>query len=86
MSGPQGHVDKHFRPLRPASGVRLATAIVLGPVVWVIAFIATSAIFEQSDAIELGLLVAMGSFVVGFVVLFYLRWRRDRERRRYERG
>jgi hypothetical protein len=86
MSGPPEHADEHFRPLRPAKGVRLVTAIVLGPVVWVIAFVATSAILEQTDAIELGLLIAMCSFVVGFVVLIVLRWGRERERRRYERG
>lgn len=86
MSRHPEHADEHFRPLRPAKGVRLVTAIVLGPLVWVIAFIATSAIFEQTDAIEIGLLVAMCSFVVGFVVLIVLRWGRDRERRRYERG
>jgi hypothetical protein len=86
VSGPPEHADEHFRPLRPAKGVRLVTAIVLGPLVWVIAFVVTSAILEQSDAIELGILVAMCSFVVGFVVLLVLHRGRDRERRRYERG
>ena len=86
MSGPPGHIDEHFRPLRPAKGVRLITAIVLGPLVWVIAFVVTSVILEKTDAIELGLLVTMCSVVLGFVVLNILRLRRDGERRRYERG
>jgi hypothetical protein len=86
MSGPPEHAHERFRPLRPAKGVRLAAAIVLGPVVWLLAFVVTSWIFEQTDAIELGVVVAVGSFLVGALVLIVLRAGREHERRRYERG
>ena len=86
MSGPPRHVEKHFRPLRPATGVRLVTAVILGPVVWVIAFVGTSIVVEMSDAIELGLLITVCSFATGFVILVVVRHARERERRRYERG
>jgi hypothetical protein len=86
MSGPPEHADEHFRPLRPAKGVRLVTAIVLGPLIWLLAFVITSWVLENTNAIEFGVIVAVGSFLGGVLVLIALRAGRDRERRRYERG
>ena len=65
--------------------MRLTTAIILGPLVWMIAFIVTSVILEKTDAVELGLAVTACSSTFGFLVLIVLRQLRDRERRRFER-
>jgi hypothetical protein len=72
-----------FRPLRPASGPKLIAAIVLGPMLWVVALIVASWLLDRTNAIELGLLVTAASFVVAAVVLSLLRVGRRREERRY---
>jgi uncharacterized protein DUF2530 len=86
VSRPPEHADEHFRPLRPATGLRWIAAVILGPMVWLIAFLVTGLVFEQTDAIEGALIVTASGSAVGLVVLLVLRWARDRERRRYERG
>ena len=77
---------KRFRPLRPASGTRLAAAIVLGPVAWVLLFLVTSWVVDYTEAIALGLLIAAISFMAGVIALSLLRWERHREERRYADG
>jgi hypothetical protein len=52
-----------FRPLRPAKGTKLALAAVIGPVAWVIAWLVAAWLIYRDDAIEFGLLVALGSFL-----------------------
>jgi MFS superfamily sulfate permease-like transporter len=83
MSGPRRYADDHFRPLRPATGRRLLAAIIFGPFAWVVVFLVISWIVDATDAIEVGLLIAFGSFLVGLAVLPVLRAGRERERRRY---
>jgi hypothetical protein len=78
----EGSEDR-FRPLRPASRPRLIAAIVLGPVLWAGAFAVVAALIEYTDAIQLGLLVALVSFVISAAVLSVLRLGRLREERRY---
>jgi hypothetical protein len=75
--------EDRFRPLRPASGLRLIAAIVLGPVAWAVALLVAAWLIEHTDAIEIGLLVTVGSFVVSAIVLSLLRLGRLREERRY---
>jgi hypothetical protein len=75
--------EDRFRPLRPASGLRLIAAIVLGPVAWAVALLVAAWLIEHTDAIEIGLLVTAGSFVVSAIVLSLLRLGRLREERRY---
>lgn len=86
MSGPPHHADDRFRPLRPASGARLVGAIVLGPFAWFLAFVAVAWLVDETDVIEVFLLITLCSILVALVVLLMLRAGRDRERRRYERG
>jgi hypothetical protein len=86
MSGPPRHADDLFRPLRPARGWRFIAAIILGPLAWLIVFMVTAVLVERFDAIEIGLLIALCSFLVGLVVLLVLHAARNRERRRYEPG
>jgi hypothetical protein len=76
-----------FEPLQPASRGRLVAAFLLGPIVWLIALIVAAWVLEYTSAIELGLLVALASFVVSLVALALLRAERRRAERRYaERG
>jgi hypothetical protein len=84
VSEPGHQADELFRPLRPARGLRLAAAVVFGPLLWFIAFVFVSIAVDRTNAIEFGLLVTIGSFVVAFPLLVLLRWRRERERRSYD--
>lgn len=77
--------EERFEPLRLASRPRLVAAFVLGPLLWVISFAVASVLIERTNAIELGLLIALGSFVVALVVLGVLYLFRRREERRYAR-
>jgi hypothetical protein len=75
--------DEPFRPLRPASGPKLIAALVLGPVLWVVALLLASWLLDRTNAIEIGLLITAASFVFAAVVLSLLRVGRRREERRY---
>jgi hypothetical protein len=83
MRGGGESVEDTFRPLRPASRPRLIAAFVLGPLVWALALAIGAWLIEYTDAIELGLLVALASFVISAIVLSLLRLGRLREERRY---
>ena len=72
-----------FQPLRPASRPKLIAALVLGPILWLVALLVASWLLGHTDAIELGLLVTAASFVLAAVVLSLLRFGRRREERRY---
>lgn len=72
-----------FEPLRPASSRRLIAAIVLGPLLWVIALIVAAWLFAYSWAIQLALLVTLASFLLALVVLSLMRQGRVRQERRY---
>jgi hypothetical protein len=76
-------LEDRFRPLRRASRPRLIAAIVLGPVAWAVSLAIAAWLIERTDAIETGLLVTVGSFVVSAIVLSLLRLGRLREERRY---
>ncbi len=76
-------VDDRFRPMRPASGPRLAAAIVIGLFLWVVGLVIVAVLVRRSDAIELGILIAVGSILVAVPILIVLRLGRRREERRY---
>jgi zinc transporter ZupT len=75
--------DVSFMPLRPTSRRRLIVRAVAGPVLWIAALLGAAALVAHTDAIELGLAVAAGSFLVAALVLSLLRAGRGREERRY---
>jgi hypothetical protein len=79
----EGHHHDRFTPRRPASRFKLILAFVLGPIAWVVALTVAAWLVSKTDTIEIGLLIAIASFVVGFVVLALLRWARAREERRF---
>ncbi len=76
-------VDDRFRPMRTASGPRLIAAIVLGPLLWVVGLAIVALLVHRSDAIELGVLIAVGSILVAVPILLVARLGRRREERRY---
>ena len=67
----------------PRRGPKLIAALVLGPILWLVALLVASWLLDRTDAIELGLLVTAASFVLAAVVLSLLRLGRRREERRY---
>jgi hypothetical protein len=75
-----------FRPLRPAAGPKLIAAIVIGPMLWVVAVVVAAWLLDQTNAIELGLLITAASIVLAMIVLSLLRLARRREERRYADG
>jgi hypothetical protein len=72
-----------FRPLRPASRPKLIAALVLGPILWLVALLVASWLLGHTNAIELGLLVTAAAFLFAAVMLSLLRLGRLREERRY---
>jgi hypothetical protein len=75
-----------FTPLRPATRWRLIATAIIGPLLWLVALLVAAWLVDRGDAIELGLLVAIGSFVLALPVLALLRAGRRREERRYADG
>ena len=78
--------ETRFRPMRPASRSKLIAAIVLGPLMWVVALVVAAWLVHHRDSIEYALAVAATSFVVALLVLLLLRRGRLREERRYAAG
>ena len=76
-------VDDRFRPMRAASGLRLIAAIVLGPFLWVVGLVIVGVVVQKLDAVELGVLIALGSILVAVPILIVVRLGRRREERRY---
>jgi ABC-type Na+ efflux pump permease subunit len=82
VSSADEHEAAIFEPLRPASRGRLVLGLILGPVLWVVALILVAWIFHFGWAIQIGLLVTLATFVLSLAALSFLRWRREKERRR----
>ena len=75
-----------FDPLHPASRASLVAGVVLGPLLWLVAFAIAAWFFEYSWAIALGSAVTVASFVVALVVLTLIREGRVRQEERYVDG
>jgi ABC-type sulfate transport system permease subunit len=75
--------EGRFRPLRPASRLRLIAALVIGPLMWIVALVVAAWVIDRTDAIGKGLLVTVAAFVVAAPVLGLLWRARKREERRY---
>lgn len=70
-----------FTPLKVAGRWTTILLLLAGPLAWVAAFVIVAFVVERSGVVELGLLLALGSFVLSFLVLALLRVKRDREQR-----
>ncbi len=75
-----------FEPLRAASRRRLIAGLILGPVTWLVALMITAYLLQNSWAIEAGILITLGSFVIACAVLAVLRQARIRQEQRYVAG
>jgi hypothetical protein len=71
-------VPARFTPLRRASRVKRVAVLVIGPVLWVLAFFVVALVVARADAIGLGLAIAGVSFCVALV--WQILWRRRRVR------
>ena len=71
-----------FEPTRPATAGRIVAALILGSVLWIAAIAVTAVVLHRTSAIELGLAVTLGSFLVSMVLLGLLRAVRRREEER----
>ena len=86
MPSQDDHPAVLFEPLRPASRARLVVGLILGPVLWLGAIVLVGAVLHYTDAIGLGLLVAVASFLVSLVLLLVVRSMRRRSERRHAAG
>lgn len=83
MSGEREPIIPRFRPLGEVATWRLVLVVTVGPVMWVVALLVGAWVVEETDAIETGLAITAGSFVLALVVLSLMRAGRRREERRY---
>lgn len=86
MPGPDGEqrLDApRFAPLRPASRGRLIAAMVLGPVLWLLALVIVAWTVDKTSAVVLGLAIAAGAFVVAVLVLSWVYVARRRQEKRF---
>lgn len=67
-----------FSPLRRAPRRKLIAAMLLGPVLWVAALAVLVTALRDDDAVEFGLVIALGAFVVAFICLTIGRFARAR--------
>jgi hypothetical protein len=77
------HAQTRFRPLRLISRTRMTLTWIFGPLLWALALASVAWITDRSNAIELGLAIAAGSFLLGLIGLSLRRHGRVREERRY---
>lgn len=68
-----------FSPLRPAPRGKRVAVFVLGPLAWVVALAVLVRILRNDRAVEIGLLVALVSFVVALALLVLARSLHARE-------
>jgi membrane protein implicated in regulation of membrane protease activity len=77
--------DVHFDPLRPASRRSIIAALIIGPILWLVALIVGAIVFKYSDAVAAAVAVAAASFLIALLVLNVLLSSRRRQERRYVR-
>lgn len=83
MSGEQQPTVPRFRPLGRIAPLQQILLAVAAPLLWLVALVVVAYVLEETDAIEAGLLIAAGAFVVSSIVLAALRAARLREERRH---
>jgi uncharacterized RDD family membrane protein YckC len=84
MSGESDPREVRFEPLHPASRKRLIVALIVGPILWLVALIVVAVVVKNTRAIGVGLVVVVGSCLIAIVVLNVLLSARRREERRYD--
>jgi uncharacterized membrane protein YphA (DoxX/SURF4 family) len=74
-----------LQPLRPATGTKIVLAAIIGPVIWVVAWLVAAWTITRTVAIVDGLLITVAAFLIAVPVLGLLAWGRRREEQRFER-
>jgi hypothetical protein len=75
----QERVRARFQPLRVSADVTRRVAFIIGPLVWLLAFLVVAVVTKRGDAVELALIVVTASFGVGLVAAVAMRRARLRE-------
>jgi hypothetical protein len=75
----QERVPARFQPLRISADVTRRVAFILGPLVWLVAFLVVAVVVKRRDAVELALIVVVASFGVGVVAAVPMRRARVRQ-------
>jgi hypothetical protein len=75
----QERVPARFQPLRISADVTRRVAFILGPLVWLVAFLVVAVVVKRRDAVELALIVVVASFGVGVVAAVAMRRARVRQ-------
>ena len=71
-----------FTPVRKAPPGKLVLVWMLGPLLWLAAFVIVGVVVHRTDIVEVGLAVAAGSLLIAVAYLLVvraLRVRRERE-------
>ena len=74
-----------FRPMRLISRTKMVLTWIIGPLLWVAALGTVAWLVGRSNAIEIGLAIAAGSFALGILLLSLQRRTRLHEERLYAR-
>jgi arginine exporter protein ArgO len=86
MSGEHHPSAPTFEPLTRPTTWRLVAGATIGSLVWLVALVVGAIVLDETNAIEIGLVIAGVSCAVASVVLALLRAGRRREERRYADG
>jgi hypothetical protein len=83
MSSQSDPRDVHFEPLHPASRRNVIVALIIGPILWLVALILAAVVFTHTEAIPIGIAVAVVSCLIAMAILNLLLSLRRRQERRY---
>ena len=83
MSSQSDAREVRFEPLQPASRNRLILALIVGPILWLVALVVAALVVKHTRAIGVGTAVAVGSWLIAMLVLNGLLVARRRQERRY---
>jgi len=78
------HEPARFTHLQRASRAQRLTALILGPVLWLIGILVVGFVLNRRGAIEFSLTVTAIAFVLALPICWFARSRRVREERRAE--
>jgi len=75
--------DVHFEPLHPATRRTLIVGFIVGPILWLVALSVAAFVFTSTEAVPIGIAVAVVSCLIAMIILNLLLSSRRRQERRY---
>jgi hypothetical protein len=78
MTEQRGSFTPHFRASRPKRRLLL---LLVGPLLWLVALVVLGVAVRKMNVVEVGLIIAAGSFLAATLVLIPMRSQRVREER-----